>query len=75
MASAAPAAIPEPEPADGLKDLNAASLEELNSLRGGGRIGKAIVRGRPYASVEDLVKKRVLNRSVYARIKDQVTVR
>ncbi|MFC4175417.1 helix-hairpin-helix domain-containing protein [Microvirga sp. GCM10011540] len=75
LASAMPAAIPEPEPADGLKDLNAASLEELNSLRGGGRIGKAIVRGRPYASVEDLVKKRVLNRSVYARIKDQVTVR
>jgi hypothetical protein len=56
-------------------DLNTASIDELNSLAGGGRIGKAIARGRPYASPEDLVTKRVLNRATYARIRDQVTVR
>jgi hypothetical protein len=33
------------------------------------------MRGRPYASAEDLVTKRILRRSVYERIKDQVTVR
>jgi DNA uptake protein ComE-like DNA-binding protein len=54
-------------------DLNKASVAELNAL-GTGRIGKAIARGRPYASPEDLLRKRVLNRATYARIKDQVTV-
>lgn len=58
-----------------LVDLNGASVQDLNSLRGAGLIGKAIMRGRPYGSVEDLVKKRVVNRSLYSRIKDQVTVR
>jgi DNA uptake protein ComE-like DNA-binding protein len=61
--------------AGGLVDLNAAPVDALNDLRGGGRIGRAIVRGRPYGSVDDLVKKRIVSRSVYARIKDQVTVR
>jgi hypothetical protein len=45
----------------------------LNQL-GAGRVGRAIVRGRPYASAEDLVRKRVLNRSRFERIKDQVGV-
>jgi len=53
--------------------LNSASVEELNQL-GAGRVGRAIVRGRPYTSAEDLVRKRVLNRSRFARIKDQVRV-
>lgn len=55
-------------------DLNTASIEELNAI-GAGRIGKAIARRRPYASPEDLLDKRVLNRATFARIKDQVTVR
>ncbi len=59
----------------GLVDLNAASVQELNSLRGAGLIGKAIVRGRPYRSVDDLLNKRIVNRSLFARIKDQVKVR
>jgi hypothetical protein len=54
-------------------DLNSASIDELNAM-GGGRIGKAIARARPYASPEDLLRKRVVNRATYARIKDQVAV-
>ena len=54
-------------------DLNTASIEELNAL-GGGRIGKAIARRRPYASPEDLLDKRVINRATFARIRDQITV-
>lgn len=56
-------------------DLNTASVADLNRLRGGGAIGRAIVAKRPYTSVEQLLSKRVLSRSVYEKIKDQVTVR
>ena len=58
-----------------LVDLNTASLEQLNALRGAGLVGRAIIRGRPYTSAEDLVTKRVLNRSAFERIKDQITAR
>lgn len=61
--------------AGGAIDLNSASLAELNALRGGGSIGRAIVRGRPYESPEDLLRKRILSRSTYDRIKDQIAVR
>lgn len=58
-----------------LLDLNTASVQDLNRLRGGGLIGRAIQRGRPYTSVDELLSKRVLSRSIYERIRDQVTVR
>ena len=56
-------------------DLNTASVAELNGLKGGGMIGRAITQRRPYASVDQLLSKRVLSRSTYERIKNQVTVR
>ena len=58
-----------------LVDLNTAPLAQLNGLKGGGAIGRAIVQHRPYASVDQLLSKRVLSRAIYQRIKDQVTVR
>ena len=57
-----------------LVDLNKASIEQLNALKGAGALGRAIIRGRPYKSADDLVKKKVVRRTVYERIKDQVTV-
>jgi DNA uptake protein ComE-like DNA-binding protein len=63
------------EPATRLVDLNTASIEELNTLQDGGMIGRAIVRGRPYTSVEDLLAKRVLNRATYQRVVNQITIR
>lgn len=57
-----------------LLDLNTATLAQLNGLKGGGNIGRAIIQKRPYASVDQLLAKRVLSRSTYERIKDQVTV-
>lgn len=62
-------------PASDLIDLNTASFEKLNALKGAGPLGRAIIKGRPYASVEDLVTRKVMRRSVYEKIKDQVTVR
>lgn len=68
--SFAPAGDPEPT----LVDLNKGTIEQLNRLKGAGSLGRAIVRGRPYKSVEDLVTKRVVRRAAFERIKDQVTV-
>lgn len=65
----------EGPPAIALVDLNTASAAELNRLRGGGNIGRAIIAKRPYAQVSDLLTKRVLSRAVYERIREQVTVR
>lgn len=55
-------------------DINTASAAELSAI-GGGMIGRAIVGGRPYASPQDLLAKRVLNRATYARIADMVETR
>src|SRR5215211_8936880 len=52
-------------------DINAASAEDLNRL--GGRFAKAIIAGRPYGSVDDLVSKRVLTRSTFSQIRDRIT--
>lgn len=83
-APSAPAApVPDPtaqaeERADpravALVDLNTATLAQLNGLKGGGNIGRAIIQKRPYTSVDQLLGKRVLSRTTYERIKDQVTV-
>ncbi|MET7245843.1 helix-hairpin-helix domain-containing protein, partial [Methylobacterium sp. EM32] len=66
---------PASQPATGAIDLNTASLAELNALRGGGMIGRAIIAKRPYSAPGDLLSKRVLSRATYEKIKDQVTVR
>ena len=58
-----------------LVDLNTASLAQLNALKGGGAIGRAIIQHRPYTSVDQLLSKRVLSRTTFQRIKDQVTAR
>ena len=55
-------------------DLNKSTIEDLNNLKGAGSLGRAIVRGRPYKSVEDLVNKRVVRRATYEKIKGQITV-
>ncbi len=52
-------------------NLNSASSTALDHL-GGGHIGQSIIKHRPYHSVEDLVKKRVVRRSVFEQIKNQV---
>ena len=56
-------------------NINSASAEALNHLQGGGRIGQTIVQHRPYRSVDELVKKRVLRRAVYDQIKNQIAAR
>jgi DNA uptake protein ComE-like DNA-binding protein len=62
--------VPASEPK--LLDINTASADALNRI--GERFGKAIIAGRPYRSVGELVSKRVLKRSTFSRIKDRITV-
>ena len=38
-----------------------------------GRFGRAIVAGRPYTSIDELVSRRVLTRATFSQIKDQIT--
>jgi DNA uptake protein ComE-like DNA-binding protein len=61
-------------PAADLVDLNQAPFEQLNSLKGAGALGRAIIKGRPYKSVDDLMRKKVLRRPIYEKIKHQVKV-
>ncbi|MGF9758713.1 helix-hairpin-helix domain-containing protein [Microvirga sp. 0TCS3.31] len=66
--------VPPESPAGGPVDLNRASVEQLNSLKGAGSLGRAIIRHRPYRSVDDLVKRKIVRRTVFEKIKGQVTV-
>jgi DNA uptake protein ComE-like DNA-binding protein len=65
--------VSSPGSAAGRFNLNTATVDELNRL-GGGMIGKAIVRGRPYASPEDLLRRRVVSSTTFERIKAHVRV-
>ncbi|MDX7953623.1 helix-hairpin-helix domain-containing protein [Lichenihabitans sp. Uapishka_5] len=72
VAPAAPVVLPEAAVIGAKLDINTASVEALDNMAGAGHIGRTIVQHRPYRSVEDLVGKRVIRKSVYDRIKDQV---
>jgi len=64
-------------PSDSVKtvNINTATLSELDSLPGIGPVyGQNIIEHRMYSNVDELVSKGVLKPSVYAKIKDLVTV-
>lgn len=59
----------------GLVNINTASLSELDTLPGIGPVyGQNIIEHRPYSSVEELLSKGALKKSVYEKIKDKVTI-
>jgi DNA uptake protein ComE-like DNA-binding protein len=56
-----------------LLDINSASAEDLDKLPGIGKAYSAkIIAGRPYKRKDELVNKKILPASVYAKIKDQI---
>jgi DNA uptake protein ComE-like DNA-binding protein len=56
-----------------LIDINRAKAEELMTLKGIGEArAKAIIKGRPYARKDDLVRKKVVPLSIYDDIKDKI---
>ena len=69
----APSAKAEaPKPAEPM-DINSASEAQLATLKGIGPVrAKAIVKGRPYKGKDELVQKKIVPKSVYDAIKDQI---
>src|SRR5712692_5377932 len=56
-----------------LLDINSASADELKSLEGiGDAYSKKIIESRPYKRKDELVRKKIVPKSTYEGIKDQV---
>jgi competence protein ComEA len=69
-ATAAPAGSPARTP---LIDINTATASELDVLPGVGPArAQAIVKGRPYKSKDELLRKKVIPENVYNGIKDRI---
>jgi DNA uptake protein ComE-like DNA-binding protein len=66
--AAAPAAAPAP-----LLDINTASQEELQALKGVGDVrAKAIIAGRPYKGKDELWQKKIVPKGIYKGIQNQI---
>ena len=54
-------------------DINSATEEQLRDFHGIGEArAKAIIKGRPYKAKDDLVKKKIIPKGVYDKIKDNI---
>ncbi len=75
-AAPAPAAVAPAPAASGKRiDINTAPAEQLDALPGIGPVrSKAIVAGRPYTDLSDLVTKKVLTQGVFDGIKDKIAL-
>jgi len=56
-------------------NINSAPASELDSLWGiGEKRAQAIIEGRPYQSIEELLNRKIIPQNVYERIKDEISV-
>lgn len=65
------------QPADATRfiNINTATAQELESLSGVGPVtSAAIISARPYQRTEELVEKKVMSRSVFEKLKDQLVL-
>ena len=61
-------------PADNIINLNSATVEEFDQLPGVGQTtANKIIKNRPYSNIEELLTKKVVNKSVYEKIKGLIS--
>jgi competence protein ComEA len=59
-----------------LVDINIATLAELDTLPGvGPATAQRIIDGRPYGSIEDLMRVRGIGQATFDKLKERITVR
>ncbi len=57
-------------------DLNQASVEQLSAVKGLNKtLAEAIVKARPFKTVEDLTARKILSSEVFGAVKDQLIIR
>ena len=75
-AAQAPSETRKAAPARRVIDVNTASEQELMTLHGIGEArARAIVDGRPYERKDDLVRRKVIPKGVYDRIRDRIVAK
>jgi competence protein ComEA len=75
---AAAADVPKATSAEqaGLVDINRATVAELVALKGIGEVrAAAIVKGRPYARKDELVRRGILPQAVYDQVRESIVAR
>ena len=56
-------------------NINLATADELDALPGvGATIATKIIQGRPYAALDELVSKKVVNKGVFEQIKNLISL-
>lgn len=54
-------------------NINSASAEQLDTLKGVGPVtAQKIISGRPYSNIDELLNKKIVSKTVFAQIKDQI---
>ena len=62
-------------PSSALININTASEQELDRLSGVGPVtAQKIITGRPYMRIEELVEKKAISQSLFAKLKDQLAL-
>lgn len=68
-------AIEKAKPDIGLINANNASVEELDTLPGIGKVtAEKIISNRPYQSVDELLIKKAVNKGVFEKIKNLISI-
>ncbi|HEX7543075.1 MAG TPA: ComEA family DNA-binding protein [Patescibacteria group bacterium] len=72
IASNAPTNVPT---TDNMINLNSATVEELDQLPGIGQVtANKIITNRPYSTIDELLTKKAVNKSVFEKIKNLISI-